>query len=106
MNFELPMRRVVTESSTKISVLLWAEVYQLKAQNSGRYSCLMSTLPQSLQGRVRDGIIPTTSSEVTSRKNYEFSTSHGRQFQIPTSGKPRVIGIDIDLSDKWRIHYF
>ena len=60
MNFELPMRRVVTESSTKISVLLWAEVYQLKAQNSGRYSCLMSTLPQSLQGRVRDGIIPTT----------------------------------------------
>jgi len=37
--------------------------------------------------RGRDGIIPTTSGEATSGRNYEFSTSHERQFQFTTSGK-------------------
>ena len=35
--------------------------------------------------RGRDGIIPTTSGEATSGRNYEFSTSHERQFQFPKS---------------------
>ena len=35
--------------------------------------------------RGRDGIIPTTSGEATSGRNYEFSTSHERQFQFPMS---------------------
>jgi hypothetical protein len=37
--------------------------------------------------RGRDGIIPTTSGEATSGRNYEFSTSHERQFQFTTSGE-------------------
>ena len=34
-----------------------------------------------------DGIIPTTSGEATSGRNYEFSTSHERQSQFTTSGE-------------------
>ena len=37
--------------------------------------------------RGRDGIIPTTSGKATSGRNYEFSTSHERQFQFATSGE-------------------
>ena len=37
--------------------------------------------------RVRDGMIPTTSGEATSGRNYEFSTSQEWQFQFNTSNK-------------------
>ena len=37
MNLESPMKRVATEFSTKISVLLWVKVCQHVAQNSGMY---------------------------------------------------------------------
>ena len=37
MNSESPMKRVATEFSTKISVLLWVKVCQHVAQNSGMY---------------------------------------------------------------------
>ena len=37
--------------------------------------------------RGMDGIIPTTSGEATSGRNYEFSTSHERQSQFTTSGE-------------------
>ena len=37
--------------------------------------------------RGRDGIIPTMSGEATIGRNYEFSTSHERQFQFTMSGE-------------------
>ena len=45
----------------------------------------MNDVSNPFRRRGRDGIIPTTSGEATSGRNYEFPMRHERQFQFPKS---------------------